>query len=92
MNSIFDGLDDGTDSWDDAYGWGDAEDWDGYEELMPDADGNYTIYSEGRAQFAVITLMDGQEFSFGSEDYLVSNPVSYTHLDGHTGWHTIFLY
>ena len=33
MNSIFDGLDDGTDSWDDAYGWGDAEDWDGYEEL-----------------------------------------------------------
>ena len=73
MNSIFDGLDDGTDSWDDAYGWGDAEDWDGYEELMPDADGNYTIYSEGREQFAVITLMDGQEFSFGSEDYLVSN-------------------
>lgn len=73
MNSIFDGLDDETDSWDDAYGWGDAEDWDGYEELMPDADGNYTIYSEGRAQFAVITLMDGQEFSFGSEDYLVSN-------------------
>ena len=55
------------------------DEWEYYdEELTPDTDGNYTMYSDDRDYAAIITLMDGQEFSFGSGSYLSSSSTDYT--------------
>ena len=85
-NGILDGLDDeandlndgksGTDGQQpgDTGNTGSAED----DELKPDADGNYTINSDEGGHAAVITLMDGQEFSYASDGYLSSMSTDYS--------------
>lgn len=85
-SGILDGLDDeandlndgksGTDGQQpgDTGNTGSAED----DELKPDADGNYTINSDEGGHAAVITLMDGQEFSYASDGYLSSMSTDYS--------------
>lgn len=43
-----------------------------------DANGNYTVYSSDAAHSAVITMVDGQEFSYGDDGYFSSMESDYS--------------
>lgn len=69
------GWNDGTEDVDDDAG--DPGLTDG-NEGTPDANGNYTVYSSDAAHSAVITMVDGQEFSYGDDGYFSSMESDYS--------------